>query len=261
MQKKSKLFFIAALFLFIFSNVHSLTVKKNYYSAYNRILKRYVNSRGDVNYKALKQNKRVLSTAIRQLKFYYKRYFKGWRRNRRIAYWINLYNLFTISIIVDNYPVKSIKNINRAFDNEKIKVGGRYLSLNHIENKILRVKYSEPRIHFALVCAAKSCPLLRREPYTGARLNYQLAIQSRRFLARSKHYRINKRQRIVYLSSIFKWFGKDFKKFRTKRFSNTKKGIFYFLRVYAPGNKKPSKNVNYKIKFIRYDWTLNDWKK
>lgn len=122
------------------------------------------------------------------------------------------------------------------------------MDLNTVEHKILRVDYTEPRIHFALVCAAKGCPPLRNEAYVGARLEEQLADQAKQFLAESAKNRIAATERAVYLSPIFKWYGGDFEK---------KSGsVFAALKPYWPA-KPPAGYESFRIRYTDYDWSLN----
>src|SRR4029434_9265868 len=132
---------------------------------------------------------------------------------QRIAFWINAYNAFTLRLILDHYPIASIRRIGwlpgAAFRERFIPMQGlkgETISLDDIENGTLRSAFREPRIHFALVCAARSCPPLRREAYRGADLDRQLDDQARIFLRDATKNRVDAATRTLYLSSIFKWF-------------------------------------------------------
>ena len=108
------------------------------------------------------------------------------------------------------YPKNSIRQISGVWDRLKFTVVGEKMTLEHIEHKILRVRFNEPRIHMALVCAAMGCPPPRNEPYVGDRLDQQLDDQTHRFLGNRDNFRIDRKENVVHLSSIFKWFAEDF---------------------------------------------------
>jgi hypothetical protein len=182
--------------------------------------------------------------------------FKGWSERDQLAYLINLYNAATLQIIIENYPVKSIRSIGlipgRAWKREFISLFGRNVSLDHVEHGIIRQNYRDARIHFALVCAARSCPLLRAEPFVGVRLSAQLDEQGRTFLAQEVNNRVDAGSRTVHLSPIFQWFAGDFEaeagsvlKFATPFFPETARAVL------AGGGE-------FKIAFTEYDWSLNE---
>jgi len=125
------------------------------------------------------------------------------------------------------------------------------VTLNTVEHKMLRRDYREPRIHFALVCAAKGCPPLRTEAYVAGRLDEQFDDQARKFLANAEKNRVETGERVVYLSPIFKWYGADFEK---------KSGsVLAALETYWPG-KAPAALASggFRIRYTDYDWSLND---
>ncbi len=172
----------------------------------------------------------------------------NWTDVERLAFWINAYNAFTIKLIIDHYPVSSIKDIktgipfiNSVWDIDFFKIGGKEMDLNEIEHSILRMEFNEPRIHFAIVCASKSCPKLRNEAYTAQNIEVQLDEQAVDFINSEKNFLGGEE---IKLSLIFSWFKKDFTKDRTLK---------EFLKLYAKG----SVNEKAKIKYLEYDWSLN----
>lgn len=185
-----------------------------------------------------------------------------------IAFWINAYNAYTIKLIVDNYPVGSIREIspfrikglrlaipkiNSPFEYELAQINGESLSLDDIEHGILRKRFDEPRIHFALVCASISCPPLRREAFTGESLNHQLDDQARLFLTDTTKNDISE-EGPLYLSKIFDWFQGDF--------ADSKKGLQVYLSQYFEGSIRDQlASGTYKIKYLNYDWSLNEGKR
>jgi hypothetical protein len=123
------------------------------------------------------------------------------------------------------------------------------MDLNAVEHKILRKDYIEPRIHFALVCAARGCPPLRSEAYAGARLDEQLTAQAKVFLAESAKNRIAASERTVYLSPLFKWYGSDF--------GNNSRAVLAALKPHWPDHP-PAGYEQFRIRYTDYDWSLNE---
>jgi hypothetical protein len=174
----------------------------------------------------------------------------------RLAFWINAYNLLAIKAVLDRYPVGSIKdggNLLRPIWKRKVgAAAGRERTLDEIEHDILRPRFREPRVHFAIVCASLSCPDLRREPYEGARLPAQLAEATRGFLAsRTKGVDPGADGRTARVSSIFKWFADDF---------GGAEGVVRFVR----GAADPALAARLAplgpggLAYLPYDWSLND---
>lgn len=181
---------------------------------------------------------------------------KSWAENDKIAYWLNAYNAFTVKLIVDNYPVKSIKDlgpanqiifVNTPWDKKFFKIGGRTMTLNNIEHRILRNQFTEPRIHFALNCASMSCPRLRSEAYEGSILDRQLTEQAIGFLSDSTRNQPNADN--PKLSSIFNWYGGDMKKW-------SKLSLIQYINKYSPVQINENANIDY----LKYDWNLNESK-
>ena len=178
-----------------------------------------------------------------------------WSREQRLAFWINAYNAFTVKLIVDHHPIPSIRKIGflpmAAFRRRFIpmpELKGGDISLNDIENDTLRADFSEPRIHFALVCASLGCPNLRREAFRASELDRQLNEQARLFLNDKGKNRFEPERNTLYLSPIFLWFRADFEVVA----GSVAAYAAQFLddpRIGEPG-------VN--IKYTEYDWSLND---
>jgi hypothetical protein len=224
------------------------------HAAFDRILKQQVHE-GSVNYAALKATPATLDSYLTSLASVSENDFGGWPEKERLAFLINLYNAATLKLIVSNYPIKSIRSIGwlpgAAWKQEGVALFGKKVSLDEVEHGIIRKNYADARVHFALVCAARSCPPLRAEPFVAARLDAQLDEQGRIFMSQSEKNRVDAAQRTVHLSPIFKWFSGDFEtasgtilKFVTPFFSADAQ------RVLAGGD--------FKIEFTDYDWSLND---
>jgi hypothetical protein len=220
---------------------------------YTELLQKHVNNSGWVNYPDLIKDKKKLNDYLQTISN--NPPSDQWSDQEKIAYWINAYNAFTLQLIVDNYPVESIKDIGPSLQIPLVrtpwtkrffKIGGKKTSLDQIEHKILRKDFDEPRIHFAIVCASRSCAQLRREAYEASKLDQQLTEQTRSFLA-DKNKNIISADK-VQISSYFTWFKKDFTKNGT---------VIQFLNQYAPVKIKENAAVSY----MDYDWKLNEQKK
>ncbi len=218
----------------------------------NSLIKKYVNKKGYVNYKKLKINSTLLIKAINSISNISAEIFNQWNKKDKIAFLINAYNVFTIKLIIDNYPVNSIMEIGGAFKKFKFKLLNNKYSLDEIENKILRKNFKEPRIHMALVCAALSCPILRNEAYTGIKLNKQLSIQVKHFFNLKTNFKIDEQKKILYISSIVKWYKIDFDRFKKKNHIGLTGFIYKYYSESLPKDLK-----NYKIKYLHYSWVLN----
>jgi hypothetical protein len=176
----------------------------------------------------------------------------------QLAYWINVYNAYTIQLVNAHGERKSIRNINKTlgfikamgpWKEEIVRAGGETMSLDHVEHEIIRKRFREPRIHFALVCAAKGCPPLRREAYTGEGLDAQLDEQARIFIAQSPDKnRVDVERATVHLSPIFTWFEDDFGP-----------DLGRFLARYVPDGpaRRLLESGKFKVVETPYDWSLN----
>ena len=173
----------------------------------------------------------------------------------KLAFWINVYNIFAVKIVINNYPLKSIKDVGGFFKSVwKVKagtVGGKKYSLDEIEHGILR-KMGDPRIHSAIVCASISCPDLTKKSYDSNNLNDQLDMQMKAFLAnpnKGMRVTINKKTTRIFLSPIFDWFIGDFK---------SRGGVRNFIAPYiSEKHRNIIKNPQYSISYMDYNWAIN----
>jgi hypothetical protein len=178
-------------------------------------------------------------------------------RELRLAYWINAYNALTLAGILDRYPLRSIKDymppktLFRFWHDLRLEISDEKYSLNNIEHDILR-KMDEPRIHFALVCASRGCPPLRREAYTAAKLEDQLADNARRFFANPINFHAEEAEHAIAVSELLAWYSEDF--------ADSPQKMVRVLRPYFPDQARlswidaPDLTVEYRT----YDWKLND---
>jgi len=220
------------------------------HESWNELLNKHVDKYGNVNYQGFKIDSSALIEYLSLLSNNLPS--NSWTDQQQLAYWINVYNAFTIKLIIDHYPISSIKDIgsriqipfvNTPWQIEFIKLGERNYDLDNIEHDIIRQKFNEPRIHFALVCAAKSCPNLRNEAYESNKLETQLADQTVRFLADTSKNKIMEKQ--LKLSKIFRWYKQDFTK-------STQ--LIEYINQYT----YIEINVAAEIDYLDYDWRLNE---
>jgi hypothetical protein len=229
------------------------------HQAWSSLLGRYV-KRGNVDYSGWKSGghgelKRYLST----LEGTSKAQHDGWSRHQQLAFWINAYNAYTVSVILDNMPTQSIMKIgggNGAVFKQRfvplghLRGGSAKLSLNDVENKVIRPRFREPRIHFALVCAAKSCPTLRSEAYRGSVLRRQLEQQTRSFIRNGSANRYDAATNTLHLSRIFEWYAEDF-----ERGDST---VATSVGRYLGGEAEAAINsATPTLRYLEYDWSLN----
>lgn len=213
------------------------------------LVKKHVSKNGMVDYQGFLKDKKQLQVYLDKLSA--NRPTSKWSKNEKMAFWINAYNAFTVKLILDNYPIKSIKDIKRGipfvnsvWDIAFIPMGKEKIDLNYIEHSILRKEFKDPRIHAAINCASFSCPLLRNEAYYASRLDEQLNDAMRRFVNDSQRNQLDKSN--IKISKIFSWFAGDFKL--------NGSSVVDYLNKYA----KKRVQANAKIDFLEYQWELND---
>ena len=208
------------------------------HSSWDKLLRKHVTSAGKVNYKAIKADEASLDAYLKLLST--NPIIKAWSRNEKMAYWINAYNAYTVKLIVDNYPVKSILDLHggKAWDHSWIKLGDKTYTLNDIEHKILRPQFKDPRIHFAVNCAATSCPPILNRAWTAGNLNKTLELQTKKFINDASYNTIGGE---VAVSKIFEWYKEDFGE------------LSAYLNKYAASPIAAGTSINFK----EYDWALN----
>jgi len=226
---------------------------------WNKVLQEYVKD-GRVNYQGLKTKPIGFNRYIAQLASVKKADFDDWTKEEKLAYWINAYNAYTVKAILDNYPVKSIKDIPGVWKKLPVTAGGEELTLDKIEHKKLREELKEPRIHFAINCASIGCPVLLGEAYRSDKLEAQFSTNIKAMLGNSGQFRLDRGDKQIYLSKILDWFGDDFKGFKGVNFYGSKKnGVVSFLSNYLPeSDKKLVRSEKFAIKWLDYDWNLNN---
>lgn len=210
------------------------------HNKWNALLQKNVSKDGTVNYKGFQKDGKELQSYLDELSARVPN--RSWSRNAILAYWINTYNAFTVKLILDNMPIKSIKDINNPWGKKFISLANKKYSLEEIEHEILR-KMDEPRIHFAINCASFSCPNLLNSAYTETKLEQQLNTVAKSFINDKSKNSITANK--IEISKIFDWFAGDFKK---------EGSVISFLNQYSSIKINPKAKLNYKD----YNWSLND---
>jgi len=223
------------------------------HSSWDMLLKKHVFN-WKVNYKGFIADKAKLVAYLQKLD---KADISAYSQKKKLAFWINAYNAYTVKLIVDNYPLKSIRDLSSPWKKKICNVAGETVSLDHIENEILRKEFSEPRIHFAIVCAAVGCPDLQPFAYRGDQIEAQLGTTARKFFTSPKHFKVigdeeDGRYIFIHISEIFKWFGDDFG-------ANKKAWVRFFIPYSEGENLGLLENAEtIRIKYLKYNWSLND---
>lgn len=209
------------------------------------VLSKHVDAEGLVDYSGLKADRAGLDAYLKTTAAVEKSAFESWNETQQIAFLSNVYNAETLQLVIDNYPVKSIKKIGGLFgspwDVEAVDLFGKKTTLNAVEHEMLRVNYDEPRVHFIIVCAAYGCPPLWNQAFDAARLDEEMTARGEYFFSQTKKNYID--GDTIHISPIFDWFEEDF----------TKEGsIQEFVGPYF-GEDVTGKSVEY----TSYDWDLN----
>jgi len=220
------------------------------HEAFTSLLQKHVDENGNVNYKGFQEDQKAFTQYLKKLSNHPPN--DTWSREEKLAYWINAYNAFTVKLIVDHYPLESIQDlhptikiptVSTVWHKKFFKIGGVETSLNEIEHEILRKKFDEPRIHFAINCASVSCAPLRSKAYTAANLDQELTTQAQNFLSDASKNNISKDR--VVLSKIFRWFKGDF---------SENGSLIEYINQYTKTNIHPDAEIEY----MEYNWSLNE---
>lgn len=230
--------FLLSLTFFTLSSMQSQT------SIFNNLLQKHVTKDGFVDYKSFKKDEAKLNEYISYLEK--TNPDNSWSENKEKAFWINAYNAYTIKLILENYPLKSIMDIKKdgktAWKIPFVKVGGKTYTLDHIEHEILRKKLFDPKIHVGVNCASGSCPKLGNVAFTETNVEAELIKLMKAFVNDPTRNKLSKKK--VQISEIFNWFKEDF----------TKNGsVIDYLNKYSETEIKS----NAKISYLTYNWSLN----
>jgi len=223
------------------------------HSAFDRVLKTYVNDQGRVDYngiagdQAFKAYMQSLESAD----------LDPMSRNAQLAFWINAYNAVTIDKVIKWKPKKSVRETlipgiwtsTKFFTSRENTVAGKRLSQDDIENEILRKRFKDPRIHFAIICASSGCPPLPRFAYTEENVQTRLEEETRKYINSQRGTRVDLADNTLYLSKLFDWYAGDFE---------SKSGsVLNFIKPYLDEKTLAFLERNPKIAYLNYDWALN----
>lgn len=217
----------------------------------DELLRRHVQD-GLVDYQGLKADPEALERYLRSLQYVDPSRLQA--PEEQLAFWINAYNACVLKGVLDHYPLTSVKEVKGFFDRIRYQIAGSPLTLNQLEAKGRAL--GDWRIHFAVVCASSSCPILREEAYVPERLEQQLTGQVGQFLRDpARGLRVDEAKRMLWASKIFKWYAKDF----VRQGALTSETLLLVLHRYldatwlAQAQRRPL-----ALNFFEYDWTLND---
>jgi hypothetical protein len=247
------------------------------HESFDKVLQRFTDDQGLVNYTALKEDSRYLERYYHLISTYspdsHPDLFPT--ENHKLAYWINAYNATAIKIALNYYPISNVLDVKPPavffllpdksgfFVFQRLTYGGKTTNLYYLENRVIRKRFQEPRVHFALNCAALGCPRLPRSSFIGEMLERQLDQETRKFLSEERNYRIDHEKKAIFLSSIFKWYEKDFLSWYQDRFPKRNTTLLDYIALYLSEDKAEELKKNaagYRIRFIPYDWGLNNQK-
>ena len=225
------------------TNSYSLKTQKTEkvkYQDWELLLQKHVTPNGIVDYIGFKKDITKFNLFLTELSN--TKINSTWTKEDKMAYWINVYNAFTIKLVVYNYPVRSIKEIDNPWKQSFFKINGKMMSLDQVEHEILR-KFNDPRIHFAINCASASCPRLIQIAYTSENLYRLLERQTKEFINDPFYNTIT--NYTVNVSKIFSWFKKDFKDYSGS--------VENFINQYSSIKINNQKEKGFK----NYDWSIN----
>ncbi len=218
---------------------------------FDQVLQKYVDSQGRVNYAGLKKNLGTLQSYLDSLAVNAPSDKATFQTG--LAFWINAYNALTIKGVLDHYPTTSVRKIKLFggfFSRIRFQVGGRSYTLDNIEHDIIRSEFGDPRIHFALVCASLGCPSLENRAFVPETLEERLDNATANFINNPEKVRLDRGNRVLYLSQIFEWYAEDFE--------DTHDSVINFISEYLPEvDAAFLKGKEVQIQYVQYDWSLN----
>ncbi len=246
------------------------------HSVFEHLLRSYVDESGNVDYERWQENQadlQSLDSYLAAVSRYSpestpKRFEK---QSDELAYWLYAYNAYVIKSILDRWPLQSVTDVKAPLELVKglgffyqlrFLFGGEAYSLYAVENDIIRARYRDARIHFVLNCASESCPVLRPELPDGEQLEPFLQQAAVEFVNDGRNVRIDHEKKLVVLSTIFKWFRKDFINDLRRRGLPSERGLIDYVASVAPATVgvELRRANDYEIVFADYDWTLNQQK-
>ncbi len=243
---------------------------------FSKELSKYVHD-GAVDYSKWKKDRAPLDQYLDQLKNMSSADYKALSEADRKALWLNAYNAYTIKLVLEHYPIKgeiryypadSIRQIDGFWEKNPFNVSGKNVTLEEIEHNILRKDFRDPRLHFAVVCAAKGCAKIRKEAFTGSNVEELLASSARDFVTDPAHVKFSFDKKEAHISKLFSWFPLDFVKSaglcrRVPPPTDDEIVLTYILRNSPPAVLESFGGLDsikeYNVVYDEYDWGLNDW--
>lgn len=258
---KRKLLAVSLIFSFLFLIHRGMAQEFDHsHSGFAGVLDKFVEVQdfsSKVNYAELKQKSEILREYLAQLSSVSTQQYQKFSEEQKLAFLINAYNAFTLQLVIEHYPLKSIRDIGGVFRSpwkiKFFKLLERTRSLDQLEHEMIRSSFDEPRIHFAINCASIGCPGLAKEPYVATTLNQQLDRAAAIFLKDRSRNRLDPENGRIYLSKIFDWFGDDFRK--------KGRSLESFLVKYFELDARQKSALlagEFDLEFLDYDWRLND---
>ncbi|MFZ5801977.1 MAG: DUF547 domain-containing protein [Candidatus Omnitrophota bacterium] len=235
------------------------------HSLFDQFLKKYVDAEGFVDYAAAQKDRALLDEYLRKMESQDPIDFKTWPREERLAFWLNAYHAALIRTVLDHYPIKSLLDIPGVSDIVVFKMNELQRSFNQIRKVELIGGFHDEKIHLAISCGAVTCPPLQAEAFTGPRVEGQLFVLTKKFVNNTALNRIDIEKKQVLASEIFKWYAEDFimdfgLPESTLKFPPGQIATLSFLAYYLDDTDLAEflEAGDYKIKYLRFDWTLND---
>jgi hypothetical protein len=231
------------------------------YSGYDSLLQKYVAGKS-VNYKQLLiEQDKLLNFTTKLSQISPKSHPENFKTNKeQLAYWINAYNACILKLILENYPVESIKDINFIRFTvwlKKNEIGGDEISFKSLEDDIIRDGFKDPRIHFAINCASFSCPPLINRAYFPDSIENQMEESTKSFVNDENNFRVDEEEKTLYLSSIFDWYDDDFYDWLRIEKNIEEPHILDYIQLYY-NNQIRDEWYSFEIDFFDYNWQLND---
>lgn len=219
------------------------------HATFDVLLREYVDERGLVDYARLKNREPDLDRYLATVE---SAPFNSMGRDQKLALLINAYNAFTLKLILNYWPVDSIRSIpaDERWDAVRWEIGGETYSLNQIEHEHIRPHFAEPRVHFALVCAAMGCPKLRQEAYEPERLDAQLEDQTQYVHNHDTWFQFAPAAGVARLTPLYQWYGGDFEQ-------EAGSVLAHATRYSPPLWAAVEAGKNVTIEWLDYDWSLN----
>jgi hypothetical protein len=241
--------------------------------AFARVLQRFVDDRGQVDYAGL-------SAESGDLEQYYAQLAEVSPDNRpdlfptaesRLAYWINAYNAVSLVLVVRHYPIAGVGDIQPPiplifprrsgfFLFHRITLGGTAMTLYSLENDVIRQRFRDPRVYFVLTSASRGCPPLSRQVFAADRIDAQLDAMTQAFFADERNLRIDERAHVVFLSSILDWYGPDIIRWYQARSPAERPSLLKFAALFSNPEQQVAldRAGSFQVRFTPYDWRLND---